>query len=201
MDVLADTGCAVAHNPIANLRLGVGVAPVARMLERGIPVGLGTDGLAINDRADLFEVMRSAALISRCGAEPSNWLGAEDVLHAATRGGAQCAFLEHDLGTLEVGAPADIVLIRSPAEPLLPEGMVTSVVFSAGSEHVDTVIVGGRVVVSEGVVHGVNEVEIRAELEEYVPSLREWQLEVETQNGDLRPLLEEIHARSAAVPL
>jgi 5-methylthioadenosine/S-adenosylhomocysteine deaminase len=202
LDVLAETGCAVAHNPIANLRLGVGVAPVARMRDRGIPVGLGTDGFAINDRADLFEVMRSAALLSRCGGtELSSWLGAEDVLRAATSGGARCAFLEDDVGTLEVGAPADIALIRFTAEPLVARETVTSVVFSGGPELVETVIVNGRIVVRDGHVQGVNEDEIREELAEYVPFLRERQLDVETQNGDLRPALEAIHARSVAVPL
>ena len=201
LDVLAETGCAVAHNPIANMRLGVGVAPVRRMLDRGIPVGLGTDGLAINDRADLFEVMRSAALLSRTTPDPLEWLGAPEVLHAATRGGARCASLGDEAGAIRVGAPADIILLHLVAEPLLPHATPNSIVFSSGPEHVDTVIVGGRVVVRNGEVQGVNETDIRSELAEYVPFLRDWQQEVEARNGDLRPALEQIHARAAAVPL
>lgn len=201
LDALAETGCAVAHNPVANMRLGVGVAPVRRMLDRGIPVGLGTDGLAINDRADLFEVMRSAALLSRFTPDPLEWLGAAEALNAATLGGARCAYLEGDAGAIRVGAPGDIVLLDLPTEPLLPHAAVNGIVFSSGPEHVDTVIVGGRVVVRDGAVQGVNEMEIRDELAEYVPFLRDWQREVEARNGDLRPALEQIHARAAAVPL
>jgi 5-methylthioadenosine/S-adenosylhomocysteine deaminase len=201
LDALAETGCAVAHNPIANMRLGVGVAPVRRMLHRGIPVGLGTDGLAINDRADLYEVMRSAALLSRLTADPLEWLGASEVLHAATRGGARCAYLEDSAGSICVGAPADIVLLDLPEEPLLPHAAVNGIVFSGGGEHVDSVIVSGRFIVRGGRVQGVNETEIRDELAEYAPFLRDWQREVEARNADLRPALEEIHARAAAVPL
>lgn len=198
LDALAETGCAVAHNPVANLRLGVGVAPVRRMLERAIPVGLGTDGLAINDRADLFEVMRSAALISRSvSPHPARWLGAHDVLEAATSGGARCAALEADAGTIRVGAPADIVLLRLESEPLLPREAANSVVFSAGPENIDTVIVDGRIVFQDGEVQGVREKEIREQLAEYVPFLRDWQRDVEGRSGGFRPALEEIHARCA----
>lgn len=201
LDVLAETGCAVAHNPVANMRLGVGAAPVRRMLDRGIPVGLGTDGLAINDRADLFEVMRSAALLSRFAANPLEWLGASDVLNAATLGGARCAYLEGDAGAIRVEAPADIVLLDLPTEPLLPHAAVNGIVFSSGLEHVHTVIVNGRVVVRDGAVQGVNETEIRDELAECVPFLRDWQREVEARNGDLQPALDQIHARAATEPL
>lgn len=202
LDVLAETGCAVAHNPVANLRLGVGIAPVRRMLERGIPVGLGTDGLAINDRADLFEVMRSAALLSRSVSPlPSQWLGARDVLDAATINGARCASLGPEGGMIRVGGDADIVLLRLAIEPLLPHEMANSIVFSAGPENVDTVIVGGRIALRNGEVLGVSEEEIRYELAEYVPFLRDWQRDVEARNGELRPVLEEIHVRSAAASL
>lgn len=201
LDVLAETGCSVAHNPVANLRLGVGIAPVGRMVERGIPVGLGTDGLAINDRADLFEVMRTAALLSRqVSPSPSDWLGARDVLDAATAGGARCAHLE-GAGVIRVGGDPDIVLLRLVCEPLSEREMATSVVFSCGPENVDTVIVGGRIAFRDGEVLGVNEEEIRGELAEYVPLLRGWQQDVEARNGELKASLEEIHLRSAAAPL
>jgi 5-methylthioadenosine/S-adenosylhomocysteine deaminase len=201
LDTLAETGCAVAHNPIANMRLGVGVAPVRRMLDRGITVGLGTDGLAINDRTDLFEVMRSAALLSRLAANPHEWLGASEVLHAATRGGARCAGLEDGAGSIRVGAPADIVLLDLPMEPLLPQAAANGIVFSSSPDYVDSVIVNGRLIVRDGAVQGVNETEIRDELAEYVPFLRDWQREVEARNGDFRPALEKIHASAAAAPL
>ena len=174
IDVLAETGCAVSHNPIANLRLGVGIAPVHRLRQRGVPVGLGTDGLAINDRADMFEVMRIAALVSRSiSPNPEHWLGAADVLHAATSEGARCAALEHEIGTISVGASADIVLLNLAEEPVRPEGIINTTVFSGGPECVETVLVAGRVVLRDGEPEGITEADIRAELAEYREFMRD----------------------------
>jgi 5-methylthioadenosine/S-adenosylhomocysteine deaminase len=100
-----------------------------------------------------------------------------------------------------VGAPADIVLLDLPMEPLLPQAAANGIVFSSGPDHVDSVIVNGRLIVRDGAVQGVNETEIRDELAEYVPFLRDWQREVEARNGDFRPALEKIHASAAAAPL
>lgn len=202
LDELAEAGCAVAHNPIANLRLGVGTAPVQAMLDRGIPVGLGTDGLAINDRPDMFEVMRQAALLSRSlSPDPERWLGAEDVFSSATRGGAQCAALEDDVGELRCGYKADLVLLRMEHEPLVRERMINSVVFSGGTDCVECVIVDGRMVLRDGAPLGLKMTEIQAELSEYVPFLREWQRDTERANAELGPYLEQIHSRCVATDI
>ena len=106
--LLADSGAAVAHCPRSNARLGCGTAPVAEMLRQGVPVGLGTDSLASNDDLDLFSEMRAARRAS------AGRLTAQDVIRAATLGGAIALGWGRLVGSLEPGKQADIIVVRLP---------------------------------------------------------------------------------------
>ena len=108
--LFAETGTGVAHCPSSNFRLGSGISPVREMLDAGVPVGLGVDGSASNDSSNMLAEARQALLAHRSGREPSQWLTAEDVLWAATRGGARCLGRD-ELGSLEPGKAADLVLV------------------------------------------------------------------------------------------
>jgi 5-methylthioadenosine/S-adenosylhomocysteine deaminase len=199
MDLLAERGCAVAHNPVANLRLGVGIAPVKELRDRGVPVGLGTDGVSIDDRADPFELMRHAALLSRTRTpDPDRWLDPDDVVWQATTGGAHCAHLADSIGAIAPGRLADFVLLR----PDVPgASTVNWIVFRAGREHVSTVVVDGRVVLRDGVAELVHADELRAEYATYLPYLEERQTAIEAANVWLQPSLDRIHARCAATDI
>ncbi|MBI1747381.1 MAG: 8-oxoguanine deaminase [Acidobacteria bacterium] len=149
--LFADTGTAVAHCPTSNMRLGSGIAPVPQMLDHGITVGLGVDGSASNDASNMLAEVRQGLLVHRLQAPVEKWLAAEDLLWLATRGGAR-ALGRDDIGSIEVGKAADIVLID--LEQINYAGALSdplaAVVFSQSFNHVDTAIVNGKIRVQYG---------------------------------------------------
>jgi cytosine/adenosine deaminase-related metal-dependent hydrolase len=151
------TRTGVAHCPSSNFRLGSGIAPLRKMIEAGVPVGLGVDGSASNDTSNMLAEARQALLAHRLGTDPSRWLSAEEVLWLATRGGAACLGRD-DLGSLEPGQCADVILIDTRRLSYAGAGSdpLAALVFSPWPEPVDTVIVNGRVVVEGGELKGVD---------------------------------------------
>jgi cytosine/adenosine deaminase-related metal-dependent hydrolase len=174
--MLADAGAAVAHNPGSNLRLGVGIAPVREMLDRGVAVGLGTDGSTCSDNQNLFEALRIASVIStvRFPHETARWLDADTVWRLATSGSARVLGQPGDLGALAPGRKADLVLLRADSVFLRPlADPVTALVYAETGASVDTVLVDGRVVVEGGRVTTVDEARIYARAQEAADRQRE----------------------------
>lgn len=151
------TGTGVAHCPSSNFRLGSGIAPVRKLLQAGAPVGLGVDGSASNDCSNMLAEVRQALLAHRLGADPSQWISAEEALWMATRGGAACLGRD-DIGSLEPGKAADVILIDTRRLSYAGAGSdpLAALVFSPWPEPVDTVIVDGQVRVSGGQLIGVD---------------------------------------------
>src|SRR6267142_483901 len=120
--MLADAGAAVAHNPGSNLRLGCGIAPVRELLDRGVTVGLGTDGSVCADNQNLFEALRIASVVStiRFPHETGRWLDAGTVWNLATAGSARVLGQAADLGAVAAGRKADLVLVRADSVFLQP---------------------------------------------------------------------------------
>jgi cytosine/adenosine deaminase-related metal-dependent hydrolase len=152
---LAQTRTGVAHCPASNMRLGSGIAPVAAMLRAGVPVGLGVDGSASNDSSDMWAEIRNAMLLHRVRGGAAA-IDARTVLRMATNGGA--AVLGYNqIGKIEVGAIADIVLINQDKIGFAGamHDPVAAPVFAGDSHIVDYNIVNGNVVVENGkLVHG-----------------------------------------------
>ena len=165
--LFGETGTGVAHCPSSNFRLGSGIAPVREMLEAGVPVGLGVDGSASNDSSNMLAEARMALLAHRSGREPSRWLTAEEVLWAATRGGARCLGRD-DVGSLEPGKAADLVLLDTRRLSYAGAGSdpLAALVFSPWPEPADTVMVNGRIVVERGELVGVDVPRLVAHAEE-----------------------------------
>ena len=111
MTTLHEAHAGVAHNPTSNLKLGSGIAPVAKMLEHGIPVGIGTDGPASNNDLDMFEELRLAALLAKGAGNNPTALPARDALAMATRMGARALGLDAVTGSLEPGKRADLIVV------------------------------------------------------------------------------------------
>ncbi|MGH7353618.1 MAG: amidohydrolase family protein [Candidatus Rokuibacteriota bacterium] len=167
--MLADAGAAVAHNPGSNLRLGCGIAPVREMLDRGVTVGLGTDGSICADNQNLFEALRIASVIStvRFPHEPSRWLDAPTVWGLATTGSARVLGLAGDLGVIAPGRKADLVLLRADSVFLRPlADPLNALVYAESGANVETVLVDGRVLVEQGRVTTVDEDRIYARAQE-----------------------------------
>jgi 8-oxoguanine deaminase len=157
VSLLGATGTGVAHCPSSNFRLGSGIAPVRALLAAGAPVGLGVDGSASNDSSNMLAEARQALLAHRLSADPARWLTAEEVLWMATRGGARCLGRD-DIGSLEPGKAADLILVdtRRLSYAGASSDLLAALVFSPWPEPVDTVMVGGRVVVEGGELVGVD---------------------------------------------
>jgi 5-methylthioadenosine/S-adenosylhomocysteine deaminase len=141
----------VAHNPTSNLKLASGFAPVPDYLKAGITVGLGPDGTASNNNLDMWEEMRLAALLHKATTSDPTAISAEQALLMATREGARCLNLEHEVGSLEVGKRADIVLVDFDKPHLYPRhNVVSHLVYAAGAADVDTVLVNGEILLRGG---------------------------------------------------
>jgi 5-methylthioadenosine/S-adenosylhomocysteine deaminase len=147
--MLADSGAKVLHCPGSNLKLGSGIAPIAELLERRVPVSLGADGAACNNRLDMFSEMRLAATLQAVRLGPGA-LPAPTALWMATRHGARALGLEDELGSIEIGKRADIIVVDRDRPHLVTGGTVYSaLVYAAASSDVRTVIVDGVVLVDE----------------------------------------------------
>jgi 5-methylthioadenosine/S-adenosylhomocysteine deaminase len=148
LDLLQERGAIPIYNPKSNMKLGSGIAPVAKMLERGIPVALATDGSASNDLLDMFEEMRVGALLQKVAGEDPSVLSAADLFRMATENGAKACRI--DAGTLDPGRLADLVLVNLEGVHLQPvHDIVNSLVYCAKSSDVETVIIDGQVVMQE----------------------------------------------------
>ncbi len=147
--VLADHDVKVLHCPGSNLKLGSGIARVPEMRARGITVSLGADGAACNNRLDMFEEMRLAAVLQAMRKQPGV-LPARDVLWMATRAGARTLGLEHEIGSLEVGKKADLIVVDRDRPHLAPgPDPYSTLVYAARGSDVRTTVVDGEVLVDD----------------------------------------------------
>jgi 5-methylthioadenosine/S-adenosylhomocysteine deaminase len=147
--MLAERGAAVAHCPHSNLKLGSGIAPVARMLEAGVVVGLGTDGSASNNRLDLLLEARTASLLAKGSSGNAAAFGAHRALRAATLDGARALGLQGAIGSIVPGKWADLVAIDLSEPDLQPvHDPVAQLIFAGGREQVTDVWIAGEPVVA-----------------------------------------------------
>ena len=167
MRALKNFGAGVAHNPTSNLKLGAGVAPVARMRELGLNVGIGTDGAASNNDLDMFEETRLAALLAKgIGGDPTA-IPARDALAMATRIGACALHLGHLTGSLEAGKRADLIVLdldrlhNVPAFARDPAGIYAQIVYAAKSTDVVDVMCNGRWLMRDRVLLTLDEAALR----------------------------------------
>lgn len=170
MDILAETGTAICHNPSSNLRLKSGVAPVNRMLEKGVTVALGIDEAGMNDDNDILQEMRIAQKVHRVPGVSSVSPTSHRILDMTTVNGAKVTFFGNDVGTLEVGKRADVVLVdlERIQEPYLdPDvNIVDALVYRGKGIDVNTVIVDGEVVMRNRQITKVKKAEITSKLKE-----------------------------------
>jgi len=157
LKIIKESGAKVAHNPMSNMLNAVGVAPVAKMLAMGIPVGLGNDGYIF----DGFENLRAAFLLHKAALQDPRVISPMEVLEMATIRGAELYKLEEELGSIEKGKLADLIVINpaTAPTPLTPGSVVGHLVNTVGGGDVETVIVGGEVVMKGRKVLRVDEEE------------------------------------------
>jgi 5-methylthioadenosine/S-adenosylhomocysteine deaminase len=168
MDLLARRGVKVVHNPESNMKLASGVAPVPELLARGVTVGLGTDGCASNNNLDLFQEMDSAAKLHKVHRLDPTVMPSSVVLEMATLGGARVLGLEKEIGSLEVGKKADIIVLdlhRPHLQPLY--NIVSQLVYSAVGADVRDVIIDGKLVMHDRKLLTLDEETVLQKTEEW----------------------------------
>jgi len=150
IELVANHNAIVVHCPVSNMYLASGVARVPEMLERGITVALGSDGPGSNNSQDMLEVLKTTALLHKVNTLNATVLLPDDVLQMACRGGAVAFGLPEQIGSLEVGKKADVVLVDLDTSMIMPVHRVPSaLVYNASSRDVDTVIVDGRILMRD----------------------------------------------------
>lgn len=165
--IFAATGTGVAHCPSSNMKLGSGIAPVKEMLRAGVLVGLGCDGGPSNDAYDMIREMKTAALLQKIRHNDPRGFTAWDALEIATIGGARALGLENQIGSLEVGKKADIIIINFKTPSVKPvTNPLSLIIYSATGLDIRDVIIDGRVIVRDKKVLTLDEDRIYKEAEE-----------------------------------
>jgi 5-methylthioadenosine/S-adenosylhomocysteine deaminase len=166
---LKNFNAGVAHNPTSNLKLAAGIAPVTRMLELGVNVGIGTDGAASNNDLDMFEETRLAALLAKGTTGDPTAVPARDALAMATRLGAAALHMDHLTGSLEAGKRADLMVLdlahlhNLPAFARDPGGIYARIVYTSKCTDVVDVMCNGRWLMRDRVLQTMNEAELMRE--------------------------------------
>jgi cytosine/adenosine deaminase-related metal-dependent hydrolase len=172
IDKLAETRTSVSHNPSSNSKLASGVCKVPQMLASGVNVALGCDGGPSNNDYDLVREMKLAAIIHKAVTNNPLIVPAETVLEMATINGARALGLEQEIGSLEVGKKADLVIIDLNRLHTTPSpNPISSLVYAATGAEVDTVVVDGRIVVEHGQLLTMDENEVMEQAHQHAGAL------------------------------
>ncbi|CAA7601049.1 Amidohydrolase family [Acididesulfobacillus acetoxydans] len=176
----------VSHNPVSNMYLSSGAAPIGKMLEMGLTVSLATDGPASNNTMDMLEVLKGTALLQKVTTHDPTVITAERVLEMATIEGAKALGMENEVGSLEIGKKADLFLFnpRLSLKAIPMHNPVSTLVYSSSYNNIEIVMIDGNIVLEGGKFSRVNEEEVigrcqrqaeqlRAEVAARVPHLKE----------------------------
>jgi 5-methylthioadenosine/S-adenosylhomocysteine deaminase len=171
--LLQKRGAAIAHNPASNMKLASGVAPVVEMLEAGVTVGLGTDGAASNNDLNMFEEMDLAAKLHKLHHRDPRALPARQAIEMATILGARALGMDKEIGSLEAGKKADLIVLNLDSANSVPLYNVESqIVYALKASNVDSVMVNGRWVMRDGKVLTLDEQQVLRQAREYGERIR-----------------------------
>jgi 5-methylthioadenosine/S-adenosylhomocysteine deaminase len=170
---LANRSVGVGHCPQSNMKLAAGVSPVPQMLRAGVAVGLGTDGAASNNDLSLWEEIDTAAKLHKLISKDPTTLNAREAIEMATIRGARAIHLDKDIGSLEAGKLADLIIIGASSPHQTPLYNVYShLAYATKASDVETVMINGRVVMENRRVLTVDEISVRAKANEYRDRIR-----------------------------
>jgi len=162
IDIAAERDVIPVYNPKSNMKLSDGVAPIAKMLGRGVTVALGTDGAASNDLLDMFEEMRVGALLQKVFSEEPGVISASEIFKMATENGAKAARI--NAGTIKEGKLADLIILNlNKAHSAPVNDVIQNIVYCAKGSNVETTIINGKVIMEKGKIITVDEESLTTE--------------------------------------
>jgi 5-methylthioadenosine/S-adenosylhomocysteine deaminase len=204
IELLGDRKCSITHNPLSNMKLGSGVCPVRALQEAGVNVALGTDGTATSDTADMIEAFRAASLLHKIGSHDfEQWISADEAFRMATLGGARSTGLQEEIGSLEIGKRADVILLDRDAWGFIPlNDPIRQLAFSVTSECVTASIIDGRVVMRDRTMTLLDEVALKAEVAEAAERFRrEYFPKMQAGARRVEPYLRQVYERCTGLKL
>ncbi|HEX8248198.1 MAG TPA: amidohydrolase family protein [Pyrinomonadaceae bacterium] len=165
IETIGASGTRIAHCPKSNAKFGHGIAPFEKFLDRRIKVGLGSDSVASNNTCDILEESRFAALLARAREDKKRLLNAAEILEAATLGGAKALNLEREIGTLDAGKQADLIVISLNAVAQQPvHDAHSAILFASTARDIRLTMIAGREIYRNGAAQTVDEDELRFEM-------------------------------------
>ncbi|MGI9354390.1 MAG: amidohydrolase family protein [Rhizobiaceae bacterium] len=197
IEVLAEHSVGVAHNPVSNMKLASGIAPVEKLLDAGVNVSIGTDGEKENNNLDMFDDIKCTSLLGKLNELNASAMDAWDVLRMATIMGAATIGLDHEIGSIEIGKKADLIQVRTDTPrmtPLIGEGehfnLHHNLVHSARGSDVDLTMVDGKIVAEAGELKNAEVSDLIKGVHDVIPDLfnRRAEFLAENSGGAVSPV-------------
>ncbi|MDR3062676.1 MAG: amidohydrolase family protein [Methanobrevibacter sp.] len=174
LNIIKEKDVKISHNPCSNMKLASGISPISEMLDKNICVSIGTDGASSNNNLDLIEEMKFAALLQKVNTLNPKVLTANEAILMGTLNGAKSLGLESEIGSIEVGKKADLILINNNEANLTPDSnpISSNIVYSANGSNVDTTICNGKILMENKTLSFLDEKEILLKAKEAIAELK-----------------------------
>lgn len=175
IEIIKKNDVKVSHNPCSNMKLASGIAPVSKLIENDICVSIGTDGASSNNNLDLIEELKTASLLQKVSTLDPNVLNSHEAIAMGTIKGAEALGLDDEIGSIEVGKKADIILIDTNSANMVPDSstLTSNVIYSANGSNVDTTICNGKILMENKKLTVLDEQEIYDKAREAIKNLKE----------------------------
>ena len=175
IEIIKRNGVKVSHNPCSNMKLASGIAPVSKLIENDICVSIGTDGASSNNNLDLIEELKTASLLQKVSTLDPNVLNSHEAIAMGTIKGAEALGMDSEIGSIEVGKKADIILIDTNSASMVPDSstLTSNIIYSANGSNVDTTICDGKILMENKKLTVLDEQEIYNKAREAIKNLKE----------------------------
>lgn len=175
IEIIKKNNVKISHNPCSNMKLASGIAPVSKLIENDICVSIGTDGASSNNNLDLIEELKTASLLQKVSTLDPKVLNSDESVAMGTIKGAEALGLDDEIGSIEVGKKADIILIDTNCANMIPDSSTLSsnIIYSANGSNVDTTICNGKILMENKKLTVLDEDEIYAKARQAIKELKE----------------------------
>ncbi|WP_458456611.1 amidohydrolase family protein [Methanobrevibacter sp.] len=175
IDIIKRNDVKVSHNPCSNMKLASGIAPVSKLIEKDVCVSIGTDGASSNNNLDLIEELKTASLLQKVSTLDPKVLNSDESIAMGTIKGAEALGLENEIGSIEVGKKADIILIDTDSANMVPDSssLSSNIIYSANGSNVDTTICNGKILMENKKLTVLDEQEIYDKARQAIKELKE----------------------------